>query len=210
MSTNASRAQAAISLPKGGGAIKGIGESFQANLFNGTGNHSLPLALSPGRGGFGPQFALEYSSGHGNGIFGLGWQLPAGAHHTQDRKGSAWLRRQRCLRLVRSRRPGAMPEAGDAIRTADELSWVPVDPLQRDGHAVYLYRPRTEGLFARIERWVHGTTGQTHWRTISRDNITSLFGTSLGVAPVRPRRRTPRLRMAAAGDLRRAGQPQPV
>ena len=42
MSTNASRAQAAISLPKGGGAIKGIGESFQANLFNGTGNHSLP------------------------------------------------------------------------------------------------------------------------------------------------------------------------
>ena len=29
MSTNASRAQAAISLPKGGGAIKGIGAIFR-------------------------------------------------------------------------------------------------------------------------------------------------------------------------------------
>jgi hypothetical protein len=41
--------KAAISLPKGGGAIKGIGETFQPNLFTGTGN--------------------------GNGPFGLGWQL---------------------------------------------------------------------------------------------------------------------------------------
>lgn len=178
MSTNASRAQAAISLPKGGGAIKGIGESFQANLFNGTGNHSLPLALSPGRGGFGPQLALEYSSVHGNGIFGLGWQLPLARITRKTEKGlpgyddndvfvlSGAEDLVRCLKQVSD------PDSG-------QLSWVPADPLQRDGHAVYLYRPRTEGLFARIERWVHVTTGQTHWRTISRDNITSLFGTNL-------------------------------
>jgi hypothetical protein len=30
--------KAPISLPKGGGAIKGIGETFQPNLFSGTGN----------------------------------------------------------------------------------------------------------------------------------------------------------------------------
>ena len=76
MSTTASSSpQAALSLPKGGGALKGIGETFQANLFSGTANFSVPIALSPARGGSGPQLSLGYSSGNGNGVFGLGWQL---------------------------------------------------------------------------------------------------------------------------------------
>src|SRR5262245_33337798 len=75
MSNTSPAAQSAISLPKGGGAIRGIGETFRPNLFNGTGNYSIPLAISPGRNGFGPTFSLQYSSGNGNGPFGLGWQL---------------------------------------------------------------------------------------------------------------------------------------
>ena len=75
MSNTSDVAQNVISLPKGGGAIKGIGETFQPNLFSGTGNHAIPLAMSPGRNGFGPTLALAYSSGNGNGLFGLGWQL---------------------------------------------------------------------------------------------------------------------------------------
>ena len=39
MSNTSSGTQSALSLPKGGGAIKGIGETFQANLFSGTANH---------------------------------------------------------------------------------------------------------------------------------------------------------------------------
>src|SRR5262245_37457571 len=66
---------AAISLPKGGGAIRSIGETFQPNLFTGTGNFSVPIVTSLGRSGFGPQLTLQYSTGHGNGPFGLGWQL---------------------------------------------------------------------------------------------------------------------------------------
>ena len=65
----------AISLPKGGGAIRGIGEKFAANPVTGTGSMSVPLATSPGRGGFGPQLSLSYDSGSGNGPFGLGWNL---------------------------------------------------------------------------------------------------------------------------------------
>ena len=65
----------AISLPKGGGAIKGIGETFQPNLFTGTGNFSVPIFTSPGRNGFGPKLTLLYSTGNGNGPFGMGWQL---------------------------------------------------------------------------------------------------------------------------------------
>src|SRR5213595_210451 len=64
-----------ISLPKGGGAIRGIGEKFAANPVTGTGSMSVPIATSPGRSGFGPQLALSYDSGAGNGPYGLGWSL---------------------------------------------------------------------------------------------------------------------------------------
>src|SRR5262245_25536918 len=64
-----------ISLPKGGGAIKGIGEKFAANLVTGTGSMTVPVATSPGRAGFGPQLSLSYDSGSGNDTFGFGWSL---------------------------------------------------------------------------------------------------------------------------------------
>ena len=65
----------AINLPKGGGAIRGIGEKFAANPVTGTGSLTIPIATSPGRSGFGPQLSLSYDSGAGNGPFGLGWNL---------------------------------------------------------------------------------------------------------------------------------------
>src|SRR2546423_13827634 len=64
-----------ISLPKGGGAIRGIGEKFAANPVTGTGSTTVPIATSPSRSGFGPQLALSYDSGAGNGAFGFGWDL---------------------------------------------------------------------------------------------------------------------------------------
>src|ERR1700680_3223080 len=64
-----------IGLPKGGGAIRGIGEKFQANAATGTGKLTIPLALSPGRSGFGPDLSLSYDSGSGNSIFGIGWNF---------------------------------------------------------------------------------------------------------------------------------------
>ncbi|MEO0603200.1 MAG: SpvB/TcaC N-terminal domain-containing protein, partial [Myxococcota bacterium] len=51
-----------VELPRGGGAIQGIGESFQANPVTGTGSFSIPIALSPGRG-LTPQLQLSYDSG---------------------------------------------------------------------------------------------------------------------------------------------------
>ena len=64
-----------ISLPKGGGAIRGIGEKFAANPVTGTGSLNVPISTRPGRSGFGPQLALSYDSGSGNGPFGFGWSL---------------------------------------------------------------------------------------------------------------------------------------
>jgi hypothetical protein len=64
-----------ISLPKGGGALQGIGEKFSPDLHTGTGNFTVPITLPPGRNGFQPELSLVYSTGNGNGPFGLGWSL---------------------------------------------------------------------------------------------------------------------------------------
>ena len=42
-----------LSLPKGGGALHGIGEKFSPDLYTGTGNFSVPLAT--------PRDATAYS-----------------------------------------------------------------------------------------------------------------------------------------------------
>jgi hypothetical protein len=53
------------------------------------------------------------------------------------------------------------------------------------------YRPRIEGLLARIERWCAIESGISHWRCITRDNVTTLYGldaTSCLADPTDPRK----------------------
>jgi hypothetical protein len=77
----------AISLPKGGGAIRGIGEKFGANPVTGTASVSVPIFTSFGRSGFGPSLSLSYDSGSGNGPFGFGWNLAIPAITRKTDKG---------------------------------------------------------------------------------------------------------------------------
>src|SRR5262249_17430095 len=76
-----------ITLPKGGGAIRGIGEKFGVNPATGTGSLTIPIATSPARSGFGPQLSLSYDSGSGNGPFGFGWQLAVPSITRKTEKG---------------------------------------------------------------------------------------------------------------------------
>src|SRR4051812_20272667 len=66
----------AVSLPSGGGDIRGLGESFQADLNSGTGNYSVPIGLPAGICKLQPVLQLNYSTGAGSGPWGLGWSLP--------------------------------------------------------------------------------------------------------------------------------------
>src|ERR1044071_7867919 len=75
MNDRSSGSASLISLPKGGGALLGMGEKFSPDLHTGTGNFTVPIAIPPGRNGFQPQLNLIYSTGNGNGPFGLGWSL---------------------------------------------------------------------------------------------------------------------------------------
>ena len=65
-----------ISVPKGPGAIEGLGESFQPHLNTGTASSSLSLKLPPGTAGRAPSLSLSYEGGAGNGPLGFGWMLP--------------------------------------------------------------------------------------------------------------------------------------
>src|SRR3954471_3733349 len=62
-------------VPKGGGAIRGLGEKFGADPATGTGSIKVRIATTPGRDGFGPELVLSYDSGAGNGPFGFGWSV---------------------------------------------------------------------------------------------------------------------------------------
>lgn len=160
-----------ISLPKGGGAISGIGEKFSVNPANGTSSITIPLASSPGRAEFGPQLAISYDSGRGNGEFGFGWSIALPEIIRKTDKG--------------------LPRYNDSLESdvfilsgAEDL--VPIlDGGQRFvidrrlhgvDYDVRCYRPRVEGLFARVERWTDRATSISHWRSITRDNVTTLYG----------------------------------
>jgi len=44
-------------------------------------------------------------------------------------------------------------------------------------YTIRRFRPRIEGLFARIERWTNQTDpADVFWRSISKDNITTWYG----------------------------------
>lgn len=166
-----------ISLPKGGGAIRGIGEKFAANPVTGTGSLNVPIAVTPGRSGFSPQLSLSYDSGSGNGPFGFGWNLSIPSITRKTDKG--------------------LPKYEDAnesdvfiLSGAEDL--VPTLVFDNDSggwkretfdrtlddvvYTVQRYRPRTEGLFARIEKWTNNDNDDIHWRSISKENITTIYG----------------------------------
>src|SRR5690606_36511886 len=76
-----------VSVPKGGGAIRGVGEKVSANPVTGSATLTLPLPLTPGRGEFTPALSLSYDSGAGNGPFGLGWKLDMPSIRRKTDKG---------------------------------------------------------------------------------------------------------------------------
>src|SRR5262249_55593612 len=55
-------------------------------------------------------------------------------------------------------------------------------------YRVERYRPRIESAFALIEKRTDRATGDVHWRTITKDNITSLFGRSPSARVADPKR----------------------
>ncbi len=160
----------AIELPKGGGAISGIGEKFAANPVTGTGSMTVPIATSPGRSGFGPELSLSYDSGSGNGSFGFGWAMSLPEITRKTSKGLPQYRDADESDIF------LLSGAEDLVPVLNPDDSLFVDDIIVPDYIIHRYRPRIEGLFARIERWTRKVDGDIHWRSISKGNILTLYG----------------------------------
>lgn len=159
-----------ISLPKGGGALKGIDEKFLVNAVNGTASFSIPLPISPSRAGFQPMLQLAYNSGVGNSLFGIGWGMD--------------------IPSIQRRTDKKLPQYKDDIESdvflfagAEDL--VPVldsnQKIKKDiigSFEITNYRPRIEGLFAKIEKVQKINQNDFFWKLTAIDNTVTFFGTN--------------------------------
>jgi RHS repeat-associated protein len=165
-----------LTLPKGGGALRAIAEKFGLNPVTGTGSLTVPMATSAGRGGFGPELSITYDSGAGNGPFGFGWSLPIGGISRKTDKGlPQYVDGDESDVFILSGSEDLVPSLVEA--GGQWMRDVVTRAVYGHTYAIHRYRPRVEGLFARIEWWRNTADPRdTFWRSISKDNITTWYG----------------------------------
>jgi hypothetical protein len=166
----------AITVPRGGGAIRGIGETFELNAITGTATASIPIATSQARSSISPQLTLSYDSGAGNGNFGFGWQVQVPSITRRTDKGlPRYQDGDESDLFILSGSEDLLP----VLEPDHNGRWTRVELKTHDSNGnftVRRYRPRVEASFSRIERWTNSESGDIHWRSITRDNVTSIFG----------------------------------
>lgn len=154
-----------LSLPKGGGAMKGLEDSFQPNIFTGTGTYSIPLPVTAARG-FEPKMALSYSSGNGNSAFGLGCSLSLSKISVSTTTGTPQYHNDMIYELE---------EAGQLLRK--EMNGNPrKETLNGISYTVTIYIPRILNDYSLIEQWKDDTTGLSFWKVLSADNVLRFYG----------------------------------
>lgn len=155
------KGQGVIQTPQGGGSVSGLGEKFSPDLFTGTGNFSVPIAVPQGVNGFQPQLTLGYSTGSGNGPFGLGWSIGIPGVMRKTAKGVP------------------MYDSTDVfiLSGAEDLVDIGAFTTTENGQTLNArqFRPRTEGLFARI--LYISDSKNDFWKVTSKDGLTSYYGT---------------------------------
>lgn len=145
-----------IELPKGGGSISSLGETFKANSFTGSSSYSIPLPLPQARD-FSIELSINYSSGSGNSEFGLGFSLSLPKVSISTKKS-----------LPRYNNTDIYLINNQEVVLKDELSYT-------EGiYEVYEYLPRVEDSFNTIKHYVKDDT--SYWQIISTQNVTTIYG----------------------------------
>ena len=159
-----------ITLPKGGGAISNIGDSFKPDIFSGTGSYSIPIPLSAARG-FEPTLAIEYSTSSGNSEFGLGFSVPLSSISRETDRGIP--RYDGTDRFIGS-------DLGKLVKKASEPGEENPRTQKIGGREFVItrYLPRLEENFSKIEFFVDQASGESHWEIVSTDNVKSTYGSS--------------------------------
>ena len=152
----------------------GLGEELQVDANTGSAGLRVPVPVPEGRSGFGPQLALHHG-GRQNGRFGIGWSLPTPALMRMGKSKFPTYRDHSeedvfVLVGVGELVPLKVQSEGQRERVRQQAE------LGSESFDVYPYRPRQESAFARIERWVSHDSGETHWRSMSGEGTTAVFG----------------------------------
>ncbi len=169
-----------VSLPQGAGKVRGMGESFSAELSTGIARYQIPFDLPPARGGAQPSLSLAYSSSGGRGLAGVGWGFGAPAISRQIDRG---------VPKYQDPAPGGPwhPEQDRFVSGTDEL--VPICPVSgttcsgaEPGEVMpawaagwQYFRARVEGTFLRYF-W---SPDHRTWRVQGKSGIAMELGVPL-------------------------------
>ena len=147
-----------ISLSKGGGAIKSIDEKFSVNPSNGTSSLGILLPFSKSRSEFIPSIGLNYNSGNGNGVFGLGWDID--------------------LPYIQRKTNKQLPQYKDEVES-DIYIYSGLEDLvlyKNINENVKIYRPRIDNEFYKIERIKDNL--DIYWKVTTKENVVTIYGKS--------------------------------
>lgn len=174
-----------LELPSGGGRSGASASTYTIEENLGAGSLPYPLDLPVARE-LTVDLSLVYSSGGGNGLFGIGFATNLPSIGIDLRFGVPRYDGNDPLTYAGAPLvPALVEQDGAWIRdTREEV---------RDGATwlVTRYVPRVEGDFTLIEHWQPGGTGPGCWRTLSPANVESWYGrdgASRVADPADPRR----------------------
>ncbi|WP_440134763.1 SpvB/TcaC N-terminal domain-containing protein [Chitinophaga sancti] len=160
-----------LSTPKGGGALSGMGNTFQPDTFSGTGNYTIPLPITPARG-FEPQLSLTYNSAQGNDVFGLGFTLTLNSISRMTTKG---------IPRYMGTDQYILTGEGELVKTTDRT-----EHFNNEDWLVTTYVPRIQKAYSCIEQWESVKDGTSWWKVVSSGNVTTTFGTTGNACIVNP------------------------
>ena len=123
MTTSSSLSDQILALPTGAGGVSGLGETFAADPYTGTGRFRVPIPLPAGHNGLRPELALVYSSGAGAGVCGVGWSFGVGAIRRRTAKGIPGFTDSDTFLLGDD---ALVPEA-DGVYSAQRQLFLPID-----------------------------------------------------------------------------------
>ncbi len=169
----------AISIPKGSGTIKGMEESFSAQLSTGIATFSVPFAIPAARGGAQASLGLSYSSSSGLGLAGMGWDVgvPFVSRQTDrglpkyDDRASFHAEQDRFVFNGGQELVPICTVAAD-LNCAGALTGEKMPPWSK-GHQYF--RPRVEGSFLRFF-W---SPNHKTWRVQDKSGVTMELGVPL-------------------------------
>jgi hypothetical protein len=174
----------AITLPKGGGALKNIDEKFNVNAANGTASFSVPLPFSKTRSNFIPTMSLNYNSGSGNSEFGLGWNLDfSSIQRKTDKKLPLYKDAEESDVFMFTGVEDLVP----SLKKDGLGNWL-IDEVTdaTTGYTIKRYRPRIESNFIRIEKITPKETTAFYWKVTDRNNVATIYGRSLSAQLFNP------------------------